>query len=195
MACPLRGLLEEVLVEVGSMNLSVTQCAGLELGSLAMKLRCPGRRAEAGRGMALQAEKIDVTQLQQMRVRGSVGGMAGLASLRLHRIVLKYEGPLLVHMAGKANSVLGSGSAQLPGLEGAMRIMTVAAFHKALVDAVVKRHIELRFGLKMAGVTKLRLGAHQLKLGAFGMVFRVAVQATTVVLAVGRMSKVRLLLP
>jgi len=41
--------------------------------------------------------------------------------------------------------------------EGAVRVVTVGAFHQAFVDLVMERHVELRFLLRVALEAKRRL--------------------------------------
>lgn len=92
------------------------------------------------------------------------------------------ERPCLLGMALETDCILGSRRTQLPRLEPAMRIMAIATLHQSFVDAVMKRPIELLFCLEMATVTKLRLLLLHQELGFPGMVWRMTVNATHVVL-------------
>jgi hypothetical protein len=79
--------------------------------------------------------------------------------------MLKCKGPAFVEMTAQTSLFVrgrliyhGRAAAHAPGGSArSMRIMAVAAFHKSLIDAVLKRHGEFRFLRNMAAITKLRL--------------------------------------
>jgi hypothetical protein len=50
-----------------------------------------------------------------------------------------------------------------------MWVVTIRALHKSFFHPVMKRHIELRFHLQMAGVAKLRLRFHEQELICVGV--------------------------
>ncbi len=59
-------------VEIRTVDGHVTDGARLILRGLIVKIRSPGRRAESGGRVALQAENIEITRLDQMRIRRSM---------------------------------------------------------------------------------------------------------------------------
>jgi len=152
-------------------------------------------RLHAGRniGVALQAQQIDVAHPQHMRIGSSMGDVAGRTAFDLHWLVFKDERPLLVGVASKANRILRRRSPHLLGTHRTVRIVAVRASHQALVDAMVKRHLELGLLLQMAGVTKRRLCLHQKKLFSLRMVRRMAGDATDIILRVHGIDGVNML--
>src|SRR5579864_2387083 len=76
-------LFEEEPIEVRAVNLRVAQHARLEEAGLVVERRCPRCAAEARRRVALQAQQVDVAQLQHVRIRPAVRHVAGLASVDL----------------------------------------------------------------------------------------------------------------
>src|SRR6202035_5538906 len=101
-----RLLFEEERIEVGAVHLRVAQHARLEEAGLVVERRSPRRAAETRRRVALQAQQVDVAQLQHVRIRPAVHHMARLASVDLHRLVFENKRPLLVRVTRKANRVL-----------------------------------------------------------------------------------------
>jgi len=144
------------VIHVRAVDLDVTQRAGLVLRSLVVEGRDTGRISK-GRGVTRQAKLIDIARLEHVRIRRAVRRMAGLAAFHLDRLMLVDKWPALIGVAGKAHRVLGGRGADLLGLDCAVRIVAVAALHKPLVHAVVKRHFECGFLGQMAAVTKLGL--------------------------------------
>ena len=71
--------------------------------------------------------------------------------------MLKYEWTRFVCMASETDRVLRRAGAQLPRQEAAVRIVTIAACDQSFVYAMVVGFREIRFNLKMAAVTQLRL--------------------------------------
>ena len=74
-----------------------------------------------------------------------------------------------------------------------MWVVAVGALHKPLVHAMAERHVEHGLLRKMACVTKLRLGLDQHELLPFGMVRRVAGDATDAAPRVQRVDGIRVL--
>lgn len=62
-----------------------------------------------------------------------------------------------------------------------MGIVAIGALHQPFVHAMVKRHFKLGFALQMAGVTELRLRFRQKKFFGFGVMRRMAGDATHIV--------------
>src|SRR5271163_2786658 len=110
-----RVLLKEGRIEVGAVNLRMTQHARLEKTRLVVKRRSSWRPAKAGGRVALQAEQIDVTQFQHMGIWAAVHQMAGLAPIDLYRLVFEYKRSLLVRVALEADRILCGGGSHLLG--------------------------------------------------------------------------------
>src|SRR5262245_16419815 len=87
--------------------------------------------------------------------------MTNRAAFDFCRRVLEHERPLLVGVAFHASGVCAGVKPRLFQLKSAMRIVTVAALHRAFKHAVMKRLSELRLRLVVAGHTKLRLVLHK----------------------------------
>ena len=96
-------------------------------------------------------------------------------------------------MALETGCITGGSGAQLPGLKSAMRIVAIAALHHSFVDAMMKRTIELLFGLQMAAVAELWLLLPHQELGFLGMVRGMAVDAAHIVLQVRGTGKIAVL--
>ena len=64
--------------------------------------------------------------------------------------MFEYERPLLIRVALDTGLVDTDGQLGLLGLETAMSVVTVAAFHRALHDLVAERLCELRLLLVVA---------------------------------------------
>jgi hypothetical protein len=84
----------------------VAQNARLEEAGLVMKRRCAWCAAEARLRVALQAEQVNIAQLQHVRIGSTVDAMASLAPVHLNRRVLVDEWPLFVGVALKADCIL-----------------------------------------------------------------------------------------
>ena len=96
-------------VEIRAMNGCMANRARLILRCLAMKVRRSRGAAERGSGVALQADNVQVAGLNQSGIRRTVWGMAGHATLRFDRLMLKNEWPLFVSVARVAH-LISSGS-------------------------------------------------------------------------------------
>jgi len=116
------------------------------------------------------------------------------AAFNLYRFVLVDERSGFVRMALEAHQILRYRRSQLPRQEAPVRIVAVAALHHPFIDSVVEGPSKLLLRLEMAAVTELRrLLLHQ-ELAFFGVMRRVAVDATYVVLQVRRPRVVAVLL-
>ena len=83
--------------------------ACLELGGLVVKRRSAGRIREGRRGVALQAQDINVTYFEHVRVGRAVRHVAGGAALDFDRLMFENERAVLVHVALVTNGVLRRG--------------------------------------------------------------------------------------
>src|SRR5579864_1861564 len=94
--------LEEETIGIGAVNCRVAQRARLVLLRLVVERRYGRRGRIHSKGVAFQAEQIDVAAPQQARVRRPVRLVAGHASFGLHRRVLESERSSLVSVAVEA---------------------------------------------------------------------------------------------
>ena len=143
--------------------------------------------------MALQAEQVDVTELEHVGIRPAVRQMARLASINLYGSVLVDEWPLLVGVALEANRILGGGSAHLFGACCAVHVVAIAALDQSFIHPVMERHIKLSFLLKVAAVAQLWLGLDEQEIRSFGMVRRMAGDATNAILLMFRVEGIHVL--
>lgn len=117
--------------------------------------------------------------------------VAGDASFRLHRRMLKDKWAGLFRVAGEADLVLRCRGAQLLRKEAAMRIVAIRAGEQAFIHSVMHGFGELRLYFTMASVAEHRLCHHQQCSFHFGMMRRVAIDAANIVLQVLRTQEVR----
>ena len=118
--------------------------------------------------------------------------VATAAAFRLDRLVFVDEWPLLVGMTLETRRIAVGLGTRLPQQPGAVDVMAILTFHKPFIHAVMKRLGKIRLGSHMASVTELRLALDQQFL-LFGMMRRVAINATNVAAGMGRGRKVSLL--
>jgi len=154
-----------------------------------------GSGRECRAGVALQTQNIEVACFEEVRIGRSVGGMTGFTAFCLHCRMLKNERPLFVYMARKANAVPCRRRTQLFSEETTMGIMAIRALQKSFFYPVVRRQIELRLHLLMTPVAEIRLWICKQKLFCGGVMRRVAIEATQIVLAVRGTGKVLMVLP
>ena len=131
--------------------------------------------------MALQAQQVDVTELQHVGIRSTVRQMARLTPIHFYGRVFVYKRALLVRVTFKANLILRGRSPHLLGPHRTVHVVAIAALDQALVHSMMERHIELGSLLKVAGIAKLRLGLYEQKLRFFRVVWGMAGDATDVV--------------
>ena len=79
------------------------------------------------------------------------------AALGLHRRVLEGKRPLLINVALDAGCIDATGKSGLPRFEPAVRVVTIAATHRAFQHFMMERHIELRLNFVMTTGAKLRI--------------------------------------
>ena len=78
------------------------------------------------------------------------------ASVGLHRRVFERKWTLLVRVALDARGISADRQPRLLQLETAVRIVAIAAAHRAFEHLVVRRHRELVFDFAVATQTELR---------------------------------------
>ena len=145
-----RVLFKERGIEVRAVNLGVTQYARLEKARLVVERRSSGRPAEAGGGVTLQAQQVDVAQFQHVGIRSTVHQMAGLAAVDLYWLVFEHKRPLLFRVTGEADHILCRRSPHLFRSHRPMHVVAIAALDQAFIHPMVERHIELSFLLEVA---------------------------------------------
>lgn len=136
----------------------MTKRAGLELVCLIVERRGTRRGEVHGIGVALQAQSIDVVHIQHAWVGRTVGVMTENASLSLDRRMLINERSCIFYMTLDANLVLRRSRAQLRIAKCSVWIVTIRALHQTFIDAVMKRTIEIRLDVRVAGVAERGLG-------------------------------------
>ena len=94
--------------------------------------------------MTLEAQEVHVAPAQQAGIRGPVRRVAGNATFRLHRSVLKSEWTGLIGMAIEADLVLRRSGAQLLGNETTVLVVAIAAVDEPFIHFVVKGLGEIR---------------------------------------------------
>ena len=115
------------------------------------------------------------------------------AALGFHGRVLEDKWSGFVGVTTEANLILGRSRAQLASQETAVRIMAVAASEQTLVHAMMDRFGELRSDFPVAPVTQHRLRRCQQSSFYFGMMRRVAIYTSDIVLQVLGTQKVGML--
>lgn len=108
--------------------------------------------------------------------------VTGDAALGLHGSVFENEWTGFIGMTTEANLILRRGGAQLAREESAVRIVAVRARQQTFIHAMMNRLGKLRPYFKVASVTQHRLGHLQQSSFHFGMMSRVAVDTTDIVL-------------
>jgi hypothetical protein len=131
--------------------------------------------------MAREAKQIYIAHLEQMDVRRAVRRMAYGAAFDPRWLVLVYEWPALVGVAGIANLIFSHRSAQLMWPFSSMGVMAIGTLDEPFIHAMPEWHRELRFLLLMAGIAKRRLRLHQQELARLGVVRRMARRAGDIV--------------
>jgi len=122
------------------------------IGKVMRNLRRRGRvfsGHHADVAVALDAKLSNITTLEQLRVRRAVWIVARCAPFDLCRRMFEDERTLFVRVASVADSVRPCREPCLLQLEASVRIMAIAAIHRAFQHPVVKGPVELGLGLVM----------------------------------------------
>jgi hypothetical protein len=114
-----------------------------------------------GRAVTGQAELRHATRNQQSRVRRTVRRVTGDASVGLHGSMFVNKRSLLVCVTLDASSVGARRQSCLLEFETAVRVVAIAALHRAFQHLVMERQVELMLGLTMTTETKLRLAVFE----------------------------------
>jgi hypothetical protein len=87
--------------------------------------------------------------------------VTGSAAFGFHRRMFVREWTLLISMAFDASGIGTGGQPRLFQLKAPMRVVTIAATHRAFQDFVMERHVELRFHFVVTALAKLRVARPQ----------------------------------
>ena len=107
--------------------------------------------------VARQAELVHTTEFQESWIGRAMRRVADGASFGLERRVFVSERSLLVGMAFYARRIGARCQSCLFELEAAVRIVTIAALHRAFEDFVMKGFAEVGFNFIVATEAELRL--------------------------------------
>ena len=155
----------------------------------------PSVAAEAASTVvAFQAHGEYDGPLQHPGVSGTMGHMAGLATIDSHRGVFKSERAALIGMAPQTRLFAASGGFQKPrarahrrGLrESAVRIVAIGAIDGTFIDAMLERHGKLRAHAGVALVAELCLSLGQKKRRCGRTMDRMAIGANHISLGMCR---------
>src|SRR6185369_10633790 len=119
----------------------------------------PGRLVRpdpVSRAVTGQTELGHATRNQQSRIRRTVRRVTRDATIGLHRRMLVNKRSLLVCMALDASRVSPGRQSRLFKFEAAVRVVAIAALHRAFQHLVMERQIEL--GLRLTMTTETELG-------------------------------------
>ena len=142
------------------MNLDVAICAARILRILIMRWagRLVGPDAVV-HAMARQTELVHTTEFQESWIGRAMRRVTGHASFGLERRVLVSERTLLVCMTFNARCIGARCEPGLFELEAAMRIVTIAALHRAFEHLVMKRFVEVGLNFVVATDAELRFAS------------------------------------
>ena len=155
----------------------VAKGTGLVFLRLIVKARRSGRTGRGSLGMATDAQEIHLVLHQHPRIRRAMRRMADHATFNL-RFVLINEWSQLLAVALVADLVARRVRAQLFRAVRAVWTVAIVALQQTLWDSMMEGPRELRPNILMAAVAELRsLRLHQ-ELRLFGVVGRMAVNAS-----------------
>ncbi len=136
------------------MNHGVAADAGVYLGR-------PGIHAMNGssgnRAVALVAHLVDIRNVQQPGILGTMRRVTGKAAFRLYRSMFEYKWAPCFRVALGADHVLISRRAELMVAKGPMRVVTVGALHQTFVHLMVEGLRKRRLDVGMAAIAELWL--------------------------------------
>ena len=139
------------------MNLDVTSCAVGVLSVLVMRRAGRFDGSDIVRQtVACQAELVYCAVAQQPRICRAVRCVTRAATFSFHRCVFVSEGALLVGVTLDASRISASGQARLFQFKSAVRIVTVAALHRAFQHFVMEGQLKLVLDLAVTAQAELR---------------------------------------
>jgi hypothetical protein len=117
--------------------------------------------------VTLQAQRVYVVPSQETRIRRTVRIVTCTATLRLDWRVLINKRTSLFCMALDTDGIAGDAAAQSLVLEGAMRIVTIAAIYQPFIHFVMEGLRKSGLHVSVAGIAQLRLrNLEKVSLGA-----------------------------
>ena len=119
------------------------------------RIVCSNRAGDTG--VALEAKLANLSTLQHLGVLRTMRDVAGSAAFQLNRGMLENEWTGLIGVALDTARIGTDGQPRLLRLETAVRIVTVAALHRALEHLMVKGLGKLLLLFVVATQAELRL--------------------------------------
>jgi len=108
-----------------------------------------------------QAELVDRAESQEPRIGRTMWRVTCHTTFGFYRGVLISEWPLFVRVTFNASSISAGGQSRLFKFETAMRVVTIAATHRAFHNFVMKGHGKGRFHFAVTTQTELRVAFFQ----------------------------------
>jgi hypothetical protein len=142
--------------------------------------------------MALVAQRIHIRHIQQSRILRAMRSVAAQTSLGLDHGMLVHKRTTRLCVTLGADGILIYGGLKVVVSEGAMRIVAVGTFHQALVNPVVKGHVELGLNIGMALEAQGGLADFQHRSLWSSLMHRVTADAAHVGLRMRRAKEVRM---
>lgn len=147
-------LSEEFVACIGSVDLHMTDraVAVTRVGKIVRHLSPGGRilaRNRSNVAVTLNTKLRNAIALEQLWISGTVRVMTSGTSFDLKRRVFEDERALFVRMTLVADSIRSGCQPRLLLLKPTVRIMAVAAIHRAFQHPVMKWSVELRLRLVM----------------------------------------------
>ena len=114
-----------------------------------MERRNVGRELLGNTAVTFQTKLAHLAALEHLRIRRAVRCVASRAAFNFERRVFKDKRTLFIRVAFNAAGICAERQFGLFLLKAAVRIMTIAAFHRSFQYFVVKRlgKLRLRFGV------------------------------------------------
>ncbi len=134
--------------------------------------------------MTLQAQRVDVVPSQETWIRRTVRIVARTAALRFDWRMLINKRTGLFCMALYTDGIAGDAAMQSLVLEGAMRIVTIAAIYQTFIHFVMEGLRKSGLYVCVAGITELRLRNLEKTGLASGFMNAMATRATYACLSV-----------
>ena len=139
-----------------------------------------------GKGMALQAQQIDLAHSQETRIRGTMGRVASGAAFCLDRNMFVYERTAGIGVTLRASRISVGLGLDLTKRGGAVNIVAVTAMNESFIDAMVIGPGKLSLCSCMARIALRGLFLNEQMLRLFRMMWRMAVKTTHGIAGVGR---------
>ena len=112
-----------------------------------------GHRANVA--VTFDTELSHVAASEQLGVRGAVGIVTRGATFYLYRRMLEHERALFVRVTLEASGIRSCSKSCLLQFEPSVRVMAIAALHRAFQHPVMERPVELRLGFVVTSHAEL----------------------------------------